>query len=81
MSTPSSASAPYSDADVWTSDRPQGRVSDVAFTKEAKRVVSVSADVAQVFDCDACVDDVVAPARSRVSRVLTNEERAKYLGQ
>jgi WD40 repeat protein len=59
----------------------KGRVSDVAFTRDAKHVVSVSADLAQVFECDACVEDVVALARSRVSRSLTNEEREKYLNK
>ena len=54
------------------------------FSPDGKRIVTASEDgTARIFGCDVCasLDDLLAIARSRLSRELTAAEREQYIGE
>lgn len=59
-----------------------GSVTSAAFSPNGKFVVTASEDkTARIFACEVCgsIEDLLALARTRVTRELTPEEREKYL--
>jgi WD40 repeat protein len=60
----------------------KGRVSSAAFSPDGKFVLTAIADgTAYVYGCEICasLEDLLAIARTRVTRELTSEERKTYL--
>ena len=61
----------------------EASVTNASFSPDGKYVLTTSLDnVARVFSCDICasIDETLELAKKRVTRSLTTEERAKYLG-
>ena len=62
--------------------RPGRSVRGAAFSPDGQRVLTAGEDgTARVYVCASCgsVDDVLALARTRVTRALTSSERRQYL--
>lgn len=55
-------------------------VADDLFSPDGMRVLTVGRDAVHVNDCEVCgsLDELVALAEQRVTRELTDEERARY---
>ncbi|MBI4285092.1 MAG: hypothetical protein HY670_04215, partial [Chloroflexi bacterium] len=60
----------------------ESAVGSAAFSPDGKLIVTASGDdTAQIYTCEVCgsIEDLLALARARVTRELTQEEREKYL--
>jgi WD40 repeat protein len=58
-------------------------VFDIAFSPDGKKIALAGADgVARIYSCQPCgdINDLVAAARHRVTRSLTQAERERFVG-